>query len=114
MAIYANHPIHDTFDRLELAKDFDENGRPYIEFDHSSEYSSRRERPNVLIAVTFLLELMILAFVIVLEYFMRFVKFSSIYLTKIEIYLFSYRYRLPINVVMDISMIHKHVSSNSR
>ncbi|XP_064605766.1 phospholipid phosphatase-related protein type 1-like [Liolophura sinensis] len=71
MALYTNHIQGETLDRLDLTKEMEENGRTYLDLDQSSSVSSKRERPNVFIAVTFTLELLILSAVIVLEYYIR-------------------------------------------
>ena len=70
MAIYANPSNAQSFDSVSIDRDTTENGRVILDMDTNSEQSTK-EKVNIFIIFTFILELLILIFVIVLEYFLR-------------------------------------------
>ncbi|XP_046331540.1 phospholipid phosphatase-related protein type 5-like [Haliotis rufescens] len=62
----------DHFERMDSQDYTDIHGRPYMNSERNSDYVVRQDGyRNILLCATFVLELLILTFVIVLEYFLR-------------------------------------------
>ena len=67
----------DHYDRHDV--DYDSHGRTYMMSDRNSDYTPRSGGGyrGVLLCATFVLEILILSFVVILEYFLRSVPFQS-------------------------------------
>ncbi len=76
MSYYTNTSAHhrgtvaSSFDRVDLAREFDEPEKSMFEMDTMSD-DSTGDRVNVFIVFVFILEFLVLIFISVLEFFLR-------------------------------------------
>ena len=70
MAMYANPAHRSSLERIHLARELQEHDKSVLSMETLSDDSSV-ERINIFVVFVFILELLVLVFVAVLEFFLR-------------------------------------------